>query len=1722
MSNVLASVSNGQQLNQGSNSDPTGAVEIVGRSEVGASLSADTTTVLDADGLGTFAYLWFRDGALLAGETSDSYLLTQDDAGAHIHVEVSYTDGEGFDEVLSSQDVAILQSQAGAADLDATQNDLLGALVSESVWNTQAITYAFYEVGAQYDTTPSFGADGVSDGWTSDDKSAVRAVFSDLSTFTAVTFVEGQSTATVNIALAQDILSSNVAGYAFLPAPPDTSNVVFDTAEMDREDYVTSQLIAHELGHALGLEHPFEGITFPGVPDGASQAPGDFALNQIIFTAQSYTVNLETPGIPDTEFFPNAYGYGALDIAALQAIYGTNENHSVGTNVYETPTEHQAIWDAGGADTFDFSSSTEDAVIDLRAATLNVEEGGGGFVSYIKTPATSGGTALYEPDGLYTIAYGVVIEDAVGGSGNDIIVGNDAANDLNGLQGDDSILGGAGDDDLHGGDGAPLDGIVMFSTEFANQSGQANITGVPAFATAFTLDFFLTIDPTDTQRHGVVSMQPDVGDGTFLQLLVLDDSFILQVGTGAFEYTTYTTGILRSDLNDGAAHRITMTADKGTGQVAFYLDGVQKFTVDVPALDLSNATAFPGTIVLGNADAAFDNSYTMNGSIGDVAIYSDGLSAQAIADRGTTQRSDPTDANILHLWRSDGSLTTLPNVVGDPDGTLTGVQFVNNLSISSDNDTLRGEDGNDTLTGGVGDDVLDGGDGLDFFVTGVDQDTITTGNGQDVVQVQDVGDRTVVTDFTIGEDKLDLTGFAVQAVLDAINDMATGTAELIFDSGTTILLEGVSNTAFSVTDVILNQPNAAPTGAVTLTGTPTQNETLTADTSGVEDADGINTQTAVIQWTRDGTAIDGAQGATYVLTQADVGRDIGATYSYVDAFGTAETVSSTTVNVANADDPLEGAPVILGNARLGQTLTVDTSAISDPDQIDPESFAYQWVRDGQPIAGATSVTYVIVAEDLGAALSVQIEVGDQGGGVGTATSAATAAVTDNTAATGQPVITGQTLVGETLTVNVAGVSDADGFEPAAALIEWRANGQAIAGANADQYVLTENEAGAEITVAYSFTDLLGGDEEIISDPTAQITALNSQASGRVGINATAELGTILVADLGPITDANGINAATIVYEWTRQRDGEDDPSPIQNATNSTYQVTEDDVGATLAVTVSYTDNDGYAESVSSDGVTVNTPVSGAVIISGSVQNDAILTVDLSQIVDPDGFDPTTIAYQWSRNGLDLADPIGTGASYEVTSADFGADLRVEISYTDTLGREETLISAPAAQGDQRDLVVFANELFDDTLDRGQLARFGLTIGNLGNTAVNSTQTELYLSTDAIINPDEDILLTRTTLSGVQPGRSVEQMSQGHIPLTLAAGETYYIGAIIDALDTEDETNELNNRSAVFEFTVNDEAGETISGTTADDAIQGTGGADTIAGRRGNDTITPGSGDDTVDGGIGTADVLMLDGAQSNYTLVISDGPKTLTDRRENGEGTDTIDRIEYLDFDEELPIFGGSPMHLDAFDGPTDLSADAFEEIIELYIAYFNRAPDAIGVAYWATQYAEGLSLQHMAESFFDQAETRETYAGVVSAAGELVDPDAFVTAVYDNVLGRAPDQAGFNFWTNVLANSPDVTPGTFILEIIKGAKLGASSSAQSAADRDFLANKTDIGTFFAVIRGMSDVEEAAQVMSFFDGTEASIGLAVAAAEGHFQEASSAENGDFLMPIIGVLDNPFL
>lgn len=326
----------------------------------------------------------------------------------------------------------------------------------------------FAEAGQSYD---ELADDGVSPlpsfGWNAWEKQQVMdALNSEFGKILGVTYVITTNEAEAEFRLITT--TSEQYGAYFYPQDPaygdaqgigvfnvDNGGWSYDVQQGLTKGGYDYAVILHEFGHAHGLAHPHDtgggsdimlGVT------GAVGSLGVYDLNQGVYTAMSYNdaweLHPDGPSVLDADGVDNGWSgsLSAFDIAVLQQRYGVHA-FATGNTVYQLKdvqaagTYYSTIWDTGGTDEIRYSGS-RNAQIDLTAATLDYSPTGGGVVSFVD-----------DIKGGYTIANGVVIENATAGSGDDVLIGNSAANVLKGNDGDDFLMGKGGGDTLNGGGG---------------------------------------------------------------------------------------------------------------------------------------------------------------------------------------------------------------------------------------------------------------------------------------------------------------------------------------------------------------------------------------------------------------------------------------------------------------------------------------------------------------------------------------------------------------------------------------------------------------------------------------------------------------------------------------------------------------------------------------------------------------------------------------------------------------------------------------------------------------------------------------------------------------------------------------------------------------------------------------------------------------------------------------------------------------------------------------------------------------------------------------------------------------------------------------------------------------------------------------------------------------------------------------------------------------------
>ena len=476
--------------------------------------------------------------------------------------------------------------------------------------------------------------------------------------------------------------------------------------------------------------------------------------------------------------------------------------------------------------------------------------------------------------------------------------------------------------------------------------------------------------------------------------------------------------------------------------------------------------------------------------------------------------------------------------------------------------------------------------------------------------------------------------------------------------------------------LVQSDQNTPALGAPTIGGAAQVGETLTADTSGVEDADGLANVSYRYQWIADGTDIGGATGSTHTLTASEQGQTIAVRVTFTDDAGNAETLTSeaTVAVAAAANREATGQPTISGTPQVGQTLTAETTGVEDADGLTNVSYSYQWIAGGTDIGGATGSTHTLTASEQGQTIAVRVTFTDDADNAETLTSEATVAVAAaaNREATGQPTISGTPQVDQTLTADTANIADADGLTNVSYSYQWIAGGTDIGGATGSTHTLTASEQGQTIKVKVSFTDDADNAETLTSEATVAVAAAaNREATGQPTISGTPQVGQTLTAETTGVEDADGLTNVSYSYQWIAG--GTD----IGGATGSTHTLTASEQGQTIAVRVTFTDDADNAETLTSEATVAvaaaaNREATGQPTISGTPQVDQTLTADTANIADADGLTNVSYSYQWIAGGTDIGG--ATGSTHTLTASEQGQTIKVKVSFTDDADNAETLTS----------------------------------------------------------------------------------------------------------------------------------------------------------------------------------------------------------------------------------------------------------------------------------------------------------------------------------------------------------------------------------------------------------------------------------------------------------------
>ncbi len=523
--------------------------------------------------------------------------------------------------------------------------------------------------------------------------------------------------------------------------------------------YVT---LVHEISHGLGLAHPHdrggESTLLSGLELGGELTTGlngetvlnlgDFDLNQSVFTIQSFVDGYASgeDGVSNSE----AYGYQAtlapLDIALLQQIYGARETTNAGTTIYRLSAEntsgtaYETIYDTSGDDAI--VGTAGDDIINLNAATLRLEEGGGGSVS------SSAGVF-----GGFTIAAGTQIERAGGAAGNDHITGNDGDNLLAAGLGDDVVNAGGGNDIVFDGLGADVINLGEGDDHLNVGGGQDSYDGGEGqdlisyhdSAGGIVVDLAAnTIDGSWATNDEIRNFESVIGSDTGVDVIYgTNGANVLQGGGG-------------DDLLSGRDGDDVLYGGRGNDRI---FDGAGN--------DLVTLGDGDDYVRVGTGSNEF-----FGGDGDDYISYFDSHGGVSLDLALNTASGGLAEDDIISGFESaSGS--------GQGADILRGTDGVNDL---------RSYGGDDILEGRGGDDILTGGSGADQFI-------FSDGFGDDIIR-----------DFEAGQDRLDFSNLSDFTDAADVLASATqlGNSVVIQAGDNSVTLQGVELSELNENDFVFD------------------------------------------------------------------------------------------------------------------------------------------------------------------------------------------------------------------------------------------------------------------------------------------------------------------------------------------------------------------------------------------------------------------------------------------------------------------------------------------------------------------------------------------------------------------------------------------------------------------------------------------------------------------------------------------------------------------------------------------------------------------------------------------------------------------------------------------------------------------------------------------------------------------------------------------------------
>ena len=497
--------------------------------------------------------------------------------------------------------------------------------------------------------------------------------------------------------------------------------------------------------------------------------------------------------------------------------------------------------------------------------------------------------------------------------------------------------------------------------------------------------------------------------------------------------------------------------------------------------------------------------------------------------------------------------------------------------------------------------------------------------------------------------------------------------------------------------------NSDATGVPTITGTPRVGEVLTADTSGINDYDGLTTVSYAYQWiTFDGSDdanIAGATASTYTIKPEDAGKQLKVKVTFTDDLENPEgPLYSALTDPVNI--PATGAPTISGTPRVGETLTADTADISDEDGNDSATFTYQWVRiDGgtQTNVGTDASTYIIAPDDETNKVKVQVTFTDDGDH---AEGPLDSLPTDTVVSADLLVKNTDQTIASHSGINAAAPRAAQAFTTGP-----HPHGYTLNSIGVRFNLIASPSLAADLltaTVNPTTSGNPGTSVCTLTDPDTFVSrSINTFTASSCELNANTQYFVVIAR--------TGTDTSVIRLERTASADEDAYSAPNWSIAHSRHE--------TLSGSWTSVANEAHLIQVHGEATpATNNPAIGLPTITGTPRVNEVLTAVTTGIQDEDGLDNVIYAYQWVRDNTDIVG--ATSSTYTLQPADARNRIKVRVTFADDADFvEEPLTSAPTVH------IALSNLLTQNT--RQTTAAVARTLDSITSKAAQTFTTGAY-------------------------------------------------------------------------------------------------------------------------------------------------------------------------------------------------------------------------------------------------------------------------------------------------------------------------------------------------------------------------------------------------------------